>query len=808
MEREGGAGASEPREEGPSGPDAPRAPGERSTVALPAAPGASTPPSVEPADLEPADLEPVALEPAALEPVVGLERLVLWHRAFPPRRVEQDEPAALAAWTSHVQSRLQASGGALLGSLGGAVAVAFELTELTDALDAALALLDEAEASDAVPGGFRVAFGAGTGELLEAEERVLGAAIDRAQLLANRARRGELVVDAGTRELASTTYLFGRSVGTGAAALRGSTLDRQVPRRAACRLAIAYLEPASPPPALRDALAPLEAGAAEEGLSCFALRGPSGAGAQTFLDALRERLEPARVVRVSGVPGALEPLGSLRLALLREHGSPEAAAESLGPTLGRVAVGEPVPWTEAVEAAAQAFGARPWFVVDPVPSVDGATLALLAEVAERGGAFFVARAPVDATLPPPLRALPFRDLVLPQLRIDDAKAVAQETLGDADEDIVRRVAVLGGDSPLGVMEAARALIAAGDLVHDGEHFVWRLSPRAGVRAIPLDALLQERLTALEPGPLRMLEAVCVLPLGTPPTLVEAVAARDGLDPDAQAQALGRLRQEAFLERVGAPAPTSEMLRRLVIQNMPPARQAELYRFCARAMGEAESCRGELTRGTRGFYRAEGGDQAAGARDLLAAAEAARGAAMERPARRLAAAAVQVHPTRETRTAAAAISRGAGGEREGEDVVERVSQVAVSALLSGDLDTVERTIEAAIAEGRDLAAADRVRAMAYLAKGETGAAMEAFRRAREKASGDDRTRARASLTLAWILLHAGNAEESIRAALDALAAARTLKDPRGEAAALHTLSACYKTLGRDEEAARIADASPA
>ena len=69
-----------------------------------------------------------------------------------------------------------------------------------------------------------------------------------------------LVVDAGTRELASTTYLFGRSVGTGAAALRGSTLDRQVPRRAACRLAIAYLEPASPPPALRDALAPLPTG--------------------------------------------------------------------------------------------------------------------------------------------------------------------------------------------------------------------------------------------------------------------------------------------------------------------------------------------------------------------------------------------------------------------------------------------------------------------------------------------------------------------------------------------------------------------
>ncbi|MCU0676095.1 MAG: tetratricopeptide repeat protein, partial [Myxococcota bacterium] len=87
------------------------------------------------------------------------------------------------------------------------------------------------------------------------------------------------------------------------------------------------------------------------------------------------------------------------------------------------------------------------------------------------------------------------------------------------------------------------------------------------------------------------------------------------------------------------------------------------------------------------------------------------------------------------------------------------------------------VDAAIAEGRDLAAADRVRAMAYLAKGDPARAMEVFERLARNTAREPRARARSALTLAWIRLHSGDATEAIRAALEALALVRRLKDPR-------------------------------
>lgn len=724
-----------------------------------------------------------------------MDRLVLWHRVVPPTRLENDDPAGLEAWVDHVENGAHAIGGHALARAAGMIALAFDLTELEAALSLALAWLDEAEAAHPER---QVAIGAATGEVTEGPRAASGAAIDRAHLLAGRARKGELVVDAATRDLAGTVFLFDRAVGTGAAALRGVAIDRRMPRRAECRRAIAHLRPAPVPTLLAEELTAVTELARSTTGACVLLRGPSGAGSSRFLFELERALAPTFVVRLGPVPGALEPLGSLRLAL---HAHEPGIHD--GP-LSELARGEVMERERIEEALLAVAGPRPWFVLDPLAGLDPSSLEIVASVALRAPCFVVARAGMDLPLPRPLEHLPWTEHLVPSLRLDDAKEVARAVLGDADEDVVRRVAVLGGDTPLGVIEAARNLIAAGDVILADDTFVWRNAPRTGIRAIPLDTLVHERLDTLEGATRALLEACALTPLGTTSEVTLELAQRDGLH-DVEALR-AQLEAEAFL-RPGSFAPTSEHLRRAALQSMPPARRAELERYLAAALA-TRGVQGPLAEVTRAMSLAEGGDAAGAAAMFLAAARALASKGWREPARRLAVAAVQTDPRAETRADATTLARSLGSERPPADPSERVSQVAISALLAGDLGAVERTVDAAIAEGRDLAAADRVRAMAYLAKGDPARAMEAFERLARNTAREPRARARAALTLSWIRLHAGDATDAIRAALEALAIVRRLKDPRGETAALHTLAACYRSLQRDVEAKRLEDAAPA
>lgn len=722
-----------------------------------------------------------------------MDRLVLWHRVVPPTRLENDDPAGLDAWVDRVENAARAIGASTLARVGGMIALAFELTELEDALSLALRWLDEAESTQPER---QVALGAATGEITDGARASSGAAIDRAQLLAGRARKGELVVDAATRDLAGGVFLFDRAVGTGAAALRGVTLDRRMPRRAECRRGIARLRPAPVPTILQRELESVVERARETSAACVLLRGPSGAGSSRFLLELERSLAPTFVARLGPVPGALEPLGSLRLALRgRDH---------VG-ALAELVRGEVVERARLEEALLAAGGERPWFVLDPLAGLDVASLEIVASLVTRAPCFVVARAGMDLPLPRPLEHLPWSEHVVPSLRLDDAKEVARAILDDSDEDVVRRVAVLGGDTPLGVVEAARNLLAAGDVIHTDEGFSWRSAPRTGIRAIPLDTLVHERLDTLEGAARALLEACALAPLGTASEVTLELARLDGVHRDLDALR-AQLESEAFL-RPDSLAPTSEHLRRATLQSMPPARRAELERFFAAALA-SHGERGPLAEVTRGVSLAEGGDGPTAATSFLAAARALATKGWRDAARRLAIAAVQTDPRAETRAEATTLARSLGSDRPPAEASERVSQVAVSALLAGDLGAVERTVDAAIAEGRDLAAADRVRAMAYLAKGDPARAMEVFERLARNTAREPRARARSALTLAWIRLHSGDASEAIRAALEALALVRRLKDPRGETAALHTLAACYRSLQRDADAQRLEDAAPA
>lgn len=298
--------------------------------------------------------------------------------------------------------------------------------------------------------------------------------------------------------------------------------------------------------------------------------------------------------------------------------------------------------------------------------------------------------------------------------------------------------------------------------------------------------------------MRMLESVCVCPQGISALELAYVAEADGLDEGRQEEALGRLKSEALLDERNEPS--SEHLRQMVVMSMPPARLAELHRFLADAV--AAQSAGPLAWATVGFCQAEGGQPEDGARAVLEAADAALELELEDGARRLAAAAVKIFPSADTRAAAARISRAAvtvdGPRPQG----DRISLRAVHALMNGDVESVERALDMAVAEGRDLAATDRVRAMAFLARGDTASAMAAMARARSASEGNLKSRTRDALTLAWIFLQSGEVEHCVRAALDALAAARRTEDERGEGAALKTLASAYARMERPEDEALL------
>jgi hypothetical protein len=424
------------------------------------------------------------------------------------------------------------------------------------------------------------------------------------------------------------------------------------------------------------------------------------------------------------------------------------------------------------------------------------------------------------------------ELTLPRLGSSDARVIAEGVLGpEAEPDLVRRVAKLGGDTPLGVEEAARTLVASGDLIHDGRRFVWRVSPRAGHQSIPTEALIEERLLALDEHSRRMLEAVCIAPDGCPSPVLERVASADGLSQAEREECIERLRGESFLRVQPLLRPVSELLRSVVLESISRERSRELHGFLAEAMGSERMDRGDFGCATVGICRAEGGDGPRGARDLLVTGRSAVSSGFARSAVRLAAAAVQVDPSAETRSAASAVSRLAsaeprdarGGSRSapaaptpsrpappqhpGRPESPSLVRQTVTALLARDFDTVDRCIDMATAEGCDRGAAYRMRALAHLARGERAEAMRALAQMLEHAGDNGRHGVRGDVTRALVLLHSGDPAQAVRAALGALGTARRLRDEGGEAAALHTLAACYRTLGREGEAEGIEAASP-
>ncbi|HHH30156.1 MAG TPA: hypothetical protein ENK57_17685, partial [Polyangiaceae bacterium] len=557
------------------------------------------------------------------------EHLVLWHRWLPRRgRRGPRADAEIAAWRRTVRTRLEVAGARVFAAIGASVVAAWEPSEIPDAIELALGLLDDAEAQE-----INIALGAAMGPTTDVSGDLFGAVIERAQQLANRARGGELVLDASVRDAAREGFLFGRQV---AGSWRGTTVDREHPRRQEIADAIALLAPASFPPIGESIVASCRMHLDADTSRTFILRGPVGAGATELVASLASQSAHTRRLSIGAAPGGVVPLASLRLSLLRRFGSPEelrkqmlhdGATELSAETIASVANGELVALDPLSLALAALFGprngARQWLELDPLSLVDGASLAAILEARTHSDFVIFGRLPTETVLPRPLASLDERVIehVIPPLKTSDAHIVSEEILGpDTDPDVARRVAVLGGDTVIGVVEAARTLIATGELVRgEGDGFVWRAAPRGGANMISTEALISERLELLDVQTRRVLETVCIAPDGCARALLEAVAARDGIGPATFDGSLERLIREAFTRGEARPRPSSSLLRWRVLQLIPAARSMELHRFFGEALaarGGSSSARGPRL-GELGYFLLEGG-QANEAQPLLAA----------------------------------------------------------------------------------------------------------------------------------------------------------------------------------------------
>lgn len=566
------------------------------------------------------------------------ELLVLWHRWL-PRRDEEHGPRDIAAWRRNVAARLAVGGGHVVGQIGAAVVATFDASDAADALEMALDLLEEAEARE-----IDVALAAALGPVVELEDEVIfGEVFERAQQLANRARGGELVLDASVREAVREQFLFGRQV---AGAWRGTTIDRANPRRVESADAIARLADATFPPVGASVLAEiamhLDAGTART----FILRGPVGAGAGELVDLLAADRGRPTILEVGASPGGLVPLASLRLALLRRWGAPEEVARAAlqagaSPeavdALAGVAAGELVACDRLAAAVCALLGRiepATWVLLSPLSQVDAASLAVLLRAREACDFVVFGRLPTDTPLPSPLATLGERVIehVIPPLKTADARIVAEQILGrDTDPEVARKIAVLGGDTVIGVVEAARTLIATGEVVRgEGDGFVWRAGPRGGVDMISTEELLSERIALLDPEALQVLEALCVAPDGASRELLESVAARDGLGPATFDQRLDRLLKEGFAKDEARPRPTSSLLRWRVLELTPAARAMELHRFLGEALAAQAHDHAPLVV-ELGYYLTEGGRHEDGRELVTAVLEELVGAGYRRAA---------------------------------------------------------------------------------------------------------------------------------------------------------------------------------
>jgi tetratricopeptide (TPR) repeat protein len=788
-----------------------------------------------------------------------MERVIVWHRWSCAPESSRDAVALGAQWRVAAQERFRKIDAELLVQLGGTAAFSLAPSQLLRAVELCLLAIRDAEREE-VSGGVACGIAVGPVEQAPPPGGWLGDAIDRAQALANVADTHELLLDTAAQSAASGVFLFAREETFGLG-LTGAVLDREFPRRSDCVRALAHL---SRPPFASNGKAQFEALgrlARQAGRHRVLLIGPHGIGIGQWLMRLADELAPPLWLDVRALGASLAPLSGLMYALRRlpAPGSPERVLrpgeesdQAALATLLAIRGGRAVSRRDAVLALRQYVarageaGRRPLLTVDPTSMIDPSTVGVVAEAAREGGpdALVIMRLLLESKPPEAFaRGGGLSEIRVRGLSQPEARALAASMLGtDPPDDLARRAAAMGGGNPLAVAEAVRVLVSSGDAVFEQGTFRWRRGPAGRLDTMSVEALIEERVDSLSAPLRRALEVLAVVPDPDDRDLTREVAAADGLLEDTWLRAIEELEVLGLAKVDARGVGLSAVLRQVVQATMAPARGPELHRFVADALSSRIGLEHGFARATLAYYLAQCGRREEAASIFLEVAARSGELGFLRSGVRLAAAAVECDGGEQTRARAAQIaerlterqppplkaalglaapSAGQPQRDSGElppaslaiaapglahGLVAEASTRAVQALLARDFDEVERAIELLVAAGREGRNVDRLRTVTLLVKGDRSGAAALLDRLRESEADAPRKTARLTLTSALVAIASGELEPAVRSCLEALARTREARDLPGERASLCVLSMCYRRLGRDDDATRLAAAA--
>lgn len=790
------------------------------------------------------------------------DRLIVCFR-FPELFIE---PEAYLASAKNLGERAAALGGELASWGATVFAFEFDLESIQDAIDWVLSIVRDAS----TPMSVGISQGTLASTVEGGGKRILkwGVPLVHATALARAARPGEVLLDPTLGALQRGEILTtGSRVGVyGRLRLRGSLLDLQYPWCA--QLAERAQMLVRPERIGRNELDELTVDSGSV-VVLRAPHGAGGSRALDEIEE-RSRPAPVLRITPHPVGEPLGGLRrAVRTAKLLEQ-KVRTRSEHFAGSVDALIGGEGLDLDSCAELLVEIIAPNPHdeeigiVTVDDAGEVDADTLEVLARALSlRPDTLSVVLRLTEAEPVPPAfdQAPRGLDLTLKPLAVEHAAEVAQACLkGELDDRSATRWGNRGGRLPLGVVEAVRDGIETGEIVWETGHASARLrSAGAGDRRSPRH-WVKRRLERLDAGSLRVLEALSVLGGQAERGELEAVIRkRDDLFIDIKGSlavltARGfLLRAEPDLLRLPSATHRDAILSTFSESDFrswhlaacdacdPTERPLATAAATVHALLAGETSRArELARTTAASTRALGLEETAAA--FLELANSGDAGALSR--RHLYLASLELPravPSLVVASRAEPASEGGSERREDvapeESAAEAASPIsevdeddidvtveveepvaealldaadssgaAVRALRKGDADTVERMAAELRMTDRGGVLAERLSAMAKLARGETGDAIRRLREAADRAKAtSSRDRCRTALALGVALAAGGRHEEALLEALYALARARETEDGKGEQACLRFLAHLSATAGHAQEAAVWASA---
>lgn len=773
------------------------------------------------------------------------ERLVVCLRM---RGSSESDPDGFSARAEELCRRATALGGRITAWHVGSFAFDFALDGLEDALELLIA--------DPLPEGFGVGVAQGAlSAVIESGSRITlssGPALVRASALARLAQAGEVLLDEGLSAVKAGEILTlgERATLVGGNRLAGLRLDMRFPLRAHVESSVTRL--VEPPWIGQGALDELVL-KLEPGKLCVLSADP-GTGGTRALAEIRSRARlPALLVAPADTG---EPLGALRVAILRadlENPRRGRLPEPQHASLARLLAGEGTTREAGAALVGASVGANGLVLVDDAGDVDSDTLEVLAAAIAEFGLRAVVRIAISDFLPAPLTELARgAEPILGALEPRDLAALAQGFVDGAwPVDAATRFCARADSGPLALREAMAAALESGELVWSDRGPVPRFEQAAPGKQ-GMSFWIDKRLGLLTAARRAVLEALAVVGgRGTLDDLGGIVERRGGIPEDVERIA-SELDQRHWLRRM----PKDVLLetrsaRRAILEALGREQRAALHAAASRAL-EASGRRLSLGSAAlhamlagereRALELARGAAKAAADAGLSASARAlnefaARGERAPLAGRGLTAAwswdTPSIFPRRSSaapakppppppRRSQPSAARAAASEapkplslsgeapakpsmKPSRPAERHASEPpwaahAAQALKEGDWESVQRLVVELRETGESSLAADRLEAMAELARGEIGEALRLLRQGKERAqTADAAARSRAALALGVALATAGRLDEALLEALEALARARECEDSGGGRACARFLAQLSAKAGQDNAA---------